>query len=73
MIPVRIRHKTSRRGLGFTAFSLKDKVSGQAVANWIVATLQCQGISPPDAELKIGGEPWKSVVRKEKSSDVKAD
>jgi len=67
MIPVRIRHKTSRRGLGFTAFSLKDKLSEKAIANWIAATLQCQGTLPSDVEVRIGGEEWKPITQKEKS------
>ena len=70
MIPVRIRHRNSRRNLGFTAFSLKDQQSGQAVANWIVATLQYQGVLPVSAELRIGSKPWKLITREDKPDVV---
>lgn len=69
MIPVRVRHKISRRSLGNTAFHLKDYVAASAVANWIGATLQCQGVPLSDAEVRIGGEPWKTINRKEKSNE----
>ena len=63
MIAVTLRHKTSRRRLGHTAFHLRDRLAEVSVAKGVMAVLECQQVDPRFAEVRIGSQKWQPVKR----------